>query len=272
MPIPSSPPPKVGSPQAQEPSDTRLDLQWLGDPLLGAVSQHLALAAAGTAFVGAAIVVLSAARFSTTTALAILQAAGPTGVLGGLFVVNLSTIACLAAFGLLAQGLLQVRDGKPAGFTTTTALIVALLAFAVTPLIVLLLYIAVFTWITFSYVREHRAWTRARERGEKREAPEPFFEQLLKLVVALILVGVVSIRLWLPIEDLQLTNGGHVVGYVLAQDNGWTSVLVEDSRIVIRFQTSELDARTVCSTGESVPLTIFQLIRPPPTLPLCSGS
>jgi hypothetical protein len=51
---------------------------------------------------------------------------------------------------------------------------------------------------------------------------------------------------WLPAESITLTSGGSLVGYIIAEDDDWVTVLTDQSRQVRYYHPDQIATRTVC--------------------------
>jgi hypothetical protein len=51
---------------------------------------------------------------------------------------------------------------------------------------------------------------------------------------------------WLPAESITLTSGGSLIGYIIAEDDDWVTVLTDQSRQVRYFHPDQIATRTVC--------------------------
>jgi hypothetical protein len=52
---------------------------------------------------------------------------------------------------------------------------------------------------------------------------------------------------WLPAEVLHIQNQTPVVGYVVAIEDDWTTILLEDGRTVEEIRSGDLLGREVCN-------------------------
>jgi hypothetical protein len=66
--------------------------------------------------------------------------------------------------------------------------------------------------------------------------------------------------MWLPAEVIQTTTGATIVGYVLESRDGWTSILREQDRVVLRIRSEELQQRSLCKLIRESNLPV---IKPP---------
>jgi hypothetical protein len=81
--------------------------------------------------------------------------------------------------------------------------------------------------------------------------------------VALIYVGIYFVfddRPWVPPERLDLVTGDVLVGYVVATDEPWTTVLTEVDRSIRHIPADEIVGRSVCMVSVSEPPTIWQVL------------
>jgi hypothetical protein len=71
---------------------------------------------------------------------------------------------------------------------------------------------------------------------------------LLGGLILLFQLVALSDSAWLPAEAISVTSQDvPVVGYVLGEDGGWTSILLDDDRLVILVRTKTIVSRQVCS-------------------------
>lgn len=86
------------------------------------------------------------------------------------------------------------------------------------------------------------------KRNETRE-----LEQLTLLgvtagaVLPILLTILLSSSLWLPAEQYTMTDGSSLVGYTLASDGEWHSVLLEKGRTVLHLKPVSIKERNICS-------------------------
>jgi ABC-type multidrug transport system fused ATPase/permease subunit len=76
------------------------------------------------------------------------------------------------------------------------------------------------------------------------------------LVLALIVFSQAAVATlngtpWLPPERLTVSSGRPLVGYVLAEDQEWTSVLVDSDRSIRRIPSRTVTARHICSLPDT---------------------
>jgi hypothetical protein len=79
---------------------------------------------------------------------------------------------------------------------------------------------------------------------------------------------------WLPAETITFTSGQSIVGYVLADDGGTLTVLLDDNRAVSYYPDSTVAKRQVCEISQAGKTQPLIAILPAGTLPsrtpLCS--
>ena len=52
--------------------------------------------------------------------------------------------------------------------------------------------------------------------------------------------------MWLPGEAIEVEDRQQIVGYVLADDDRWTTILIEDGRLIELLPSGEVVSRAVC--------------------------
>lgn len=70
-------------------------------------------------------------------------------------------------------------------------------------------------------------------------------------LVPILLIMLSSSSLWLPAERFTMTDGSSMVGYTLASDGEWHSVLLEKSRTVRHLKPASIRDRKICSVEEA---------------------
>jgi hypothetical protein len=56
---------------------------------------------------------------------------------------------------------------------------------------------------------------------------------------------------WLPAEVIQTSSGHTITGYVVADDQGWVTILNANTRVIYRYHASLISSRQVCQYGNS---------------------
>jgi hypothetical protein len=70
-----------------------------------------------------------------------------------------------------------------------------------------------------------------------------------------------SSRMWVPPEIVTLDTDRRVVAYVMGSDGGWTSLLSEKGREIIRVKSESIETREVCRLSPGVASqSIVQLV------------
>lgn len=59
--------------------------------------------------------------------------------------------------------------------------------------------------------------------------------------------------MWLPPEQVTLTDGRTVVAYVVDVGDGWTTLLQDHDRTLIRVRTDLVQRRETCRVGKGAP-------------------
>jgi hypothetical protein len=56
---------------------------------------------------------------------------------------------------------------------------------------------------------------------------------------------------WLPAEVIQSSSGEMVTGYVVADDQGWLTILNANTRLIYRYRDNVIASRRVCQYGNT---------------------
>lgn len=119
------------------------------------------------------------------------------------------------------------------------------------------------------------AW-RVRRGHPPRPRPDGFDSTIgasaLPVLAILIVAIFISDRPWLPSERLSFKGQEPVAGYVLSEDDQWTTVMHDDTRVVVRHPTPALTERTICALDgarSSQPPLALLLGWEPGTYPPC---
>jgi hypothetical protein len=56
---------------------------------------------------------------------------------------------------------------------------------------------------------------------------------------------------WLPAEVIQTSSGRIITGYVVADDQGWLTILNANTRLIYRYHASVIARRRVCQYGNT---------------------
>jgi len=70
-------------------------------------------------------------------------------------------------------------------------------------------------------------------------------------IVAIVIVGLLMMArpsIWLPAENISTTDRGLVVGYVVEDQGGWTTILTPTHQL-LRERSDAIDGREVCALG-----------------------
>ena len=82
--------------------------------------------------------------------------------------------------------------------------------------------------------------------------------------------------MWLPAERIELDTHLAYYGYVLSSNNGWFTVLLANSRVIVYLSAHEVVGQSVCqpkmlAQPKQYPPLIPWLYHPPPSLPSCKS-
>jgi hypothetical protein len=226
-----------------------------------AASPHLGLLLATLATLAIAMRVLYVSKFDPTVALAIVQEGGAATILAMLLQTLPGAIGAIA--GILAIAvLLTYLPPPPHGPRDRTITIVGgvaiIMALSVAPLsiigllaIIALIAIAVVIWAA----RSARLATSDEESPKADHVDATSAEPRVRGVgtifvtlVASFFVGelLIATGLWLPAERFGF-DGKQIVGYAVAADGDWTTILVEENRSILRVPSEEIRTRELCS-------------------------
>lgn len=89
-----------------------------------------------------------------------------------------------------------------------------------------------------------------RRRGIK---PEPWRAGGTAAISFFLAVFLFAAPVWVPAEAIALEGEEPITGYVVGVDAGWTTILVEDDRSILKVRSDEVKERLVCSTDENPP-------------------
>jgi hypothetical protein len=68
-------------------------------------------------------------------------------------------------------------------------------------------------------------------------------------MLAIVAVLLTVTPIWLPAESITLNSGSTVTGYVLSDDDGgFTTILTESHREILKVLIADIEGREVCST------------------------
>lgn len=215
--------------------------------------QHLPLAATFFFFIMLGVKLFVVASFNVEAALGILRAAGPVTVAVGTFITSLSGLS----YGTLLGSFLWLQrnwegDEKPLVFALMMVVAV------VSGLVMVLTYVAV--WIIPSVVAPFAGgWLR--KRHEKAGTHPGTSWRVVVTVAALILMTQVLTRdVWLPRENLRLSDGDQGVFYVIEDEGRWVTVLSSETRNVQSVEESDIVEREICYFAPETSIWSIRLI------------
>lgn len=222
------------------------------------------LQGADLAFVGALVLGIfvllkcyAAARFSLTTASALLTTS-PTNVLLGSL-----TLYAYQLFPLLGLASLcfAVASKHAHGWNLTCLLCAAfaVLAFAVSPL----LYIVLTAGPLLLIVLGHFTWRRRAENPKRGSALGHVVAAYLVVATSIVIAASLT-ALWVPVEAIiyrssppntatSATETSVVFGHVLVADGTWTTVIRGDDRGITRIRSTAVLSRRLCHLSQTQP-------------------
>jgi hypothetical protein len=238
------------------------------DPLLDAIRANPSLAI-GMIAAGVTVArLITVSHYQPETALGLLAAGGIGTLVMAFAVTVVPWLAPLAAVTIFRFAGDLYNEGRRAVLTFTTALVVAEIALLTSPIWVIaavLLLEAVLTAI--------EAWSR--RRVLKKYGPggvwrrdHPFVRYALPFVFALMAQLAVG-QPWFPPETVVLSDGSSFLGYVVAEDARWTTVLQESDRHLRRLPADLIATRTICTRRVWFDSALGDLARRTPGYPSC---
>jgi hypothetical protein len=216
------------------------------------LSKHLALViSVGLAGV-LLLKLLAVSRFRPVTALTLLQAAGVSQVTMGVVLVSFPyllwgiPVALFMSFGLR-------REDTASTFNWAVWLVLGLSAVPAAllspwPFSVAVVVLVVPPLVNAFFTLAPRAEEVAAKEGSrsKRSSTKGWKFPLVAVLSVVILIQTLISHMWLPTEDLRLRSGTGIIGYVVQEEGGWTTILTNDTRSIVRIQSETLVSRRVC--------------------------
>ena len=218
--------------------------------------------------------VYQAADFDVNNMLKILQASGITPILIGVLLVQLPAellLLTLAACWWLHSAASDRSDGSPAGASTEPLLagsralpalllaILILLSYVIIPwpFFVMSLLVVGSTLLISRRTMKMRSDATTAEPARSRRILVRFItfrRLLLALAVAVLVYAIGSPAIWVDAEMVTTTDHGEIVGYVIADSDGWTTILtptwtgyLQHGNSVILEKTANITKRQLCA-------------------------
>jgi hypothetical protein len=164
----------------------------------------------------------------------LLRSLGPTQIAFGVGVYLLQYFPSTLAVCLWLRAGARRKRGALGVLTIFALVVTPLLLFCVVPILVVVLWVA-----------DRR--TNARPQPDRRSMAVAFAGSVALGALVLGLLGDV----WLPAERLELDGRAALVGFVIETDaSGFTTVLVDSDRSIMKVATESIVARTSCEPGK----------------------
>lgn len=230
-----------------------------GSDLWGFLRDHPTLTGSAVLFTFYVARLLAISGYSQTLALAILRQASPIDAAIGLLLEIAGLVAAILLSVLAASLILRPR--LRTAWRTRTAIIAGVIAFFLSPLVQLLIYIG------FVLLFEVSEWmsgkTRNDHSGRQKIHPQvlrprpPQQKRALYMIAAVTaIMALTSSNPWLPTERLDFYhNRNPLVGYVLSEDEDFLYVLsrgkyegneMAPARTYLRIKHDSIRARSLC--------------------------
>jgi hypothetical protein len=223
---------------------------------------------ATTVFVFTIIIVkvMAVVRFDSTTALALVGAAGPISVIVGSIISSISALAPAVLLFSVA-GFEEYRRQRGATWLEMNTSTVQLIALIVLGLLLIeafmtstKLFMANASFVALTVLT---GLSKPMARGFKKRYERNTSGVLgfitarggyIVLVIGLAIGTAGSLlgsSMWLPAERISLTNQPTTIGYVLDDDGEWGTLLSSDDRTIRKVAVASILDRTVCRVGDS---------------------
>jgi hypothetical protein len=233
--------------------------------LAGFLSQHFTLVVSLAVFSFIFLKVLAASRYSTATALALVQAAGATQVIMGIVLGLFTLLLTLIVLAIVGARALKVRmptwTVALAGIAGLGIVFLPPWPTALINVVALLIVAPLLRWLRSDILGPERAGRTNRGGATRSSSSQLPLFTLIALLGTLVLSTALSPTMWLPAERMTIGDET-VVGYVLSEEAGWTTLLNERTRNVSRVRSETLLSRQVCEAPAGRTFRIFDPLAP----------
>ncbi|MEX0826234.1 MAG: hypothetical protein WD184_05735 [Acidimicrobiia bacterium] len=227
------------------------------------VRDHPALVGTTVVFAVVVLKVLAVAEFQPGVASAILGYSDTVVVVLGVLTFTVPLMAAFAFVRYMARPLPKDQPARAWELAPAPFYGAAFFYTATVPMLVGL----VVGWLSgFAIGR----WRRSRDRaGRGSTASITALSIMLFFLAVLVVFGD---AMWLSAERIDTADGEHVVGYVLDQGEGWITILIDETRLIVQIRSDDVEARRPCA-ADSQPRsrTISQIIGGSMGPPGCAG-
>jgi hypothetical protein len=226
------------------------------------VLEHLALVTTTAVFILVIAEVLAVARMNVATALTIVATSGAVEVALAIIVSSYWAVILLLYLTADAWRRIARRAERSTATPIKTQAFFGAIAVAVVAWQAVVMVIALAAG--FGYM--DRWWEQKRGIG-----PEPWTGSGTAAFGLFILLFIIAPTVWLPTEVISTDDlKDPVVGYVLATEDGWTSVLRDEDRSVLRFKSQTVTDRVICTpASQSHGRSLVELLLDPSIVVSC---
>lgn len=248
------------------------------DRVLGWISDHTALALSLVTFLFIVFQVARISEFDVATMQALVQSGSPSSLVSGLLVSQFPFFMSILA---VAASWWFARSVAASWVPALAVVLVVFVALFTVPWPFFLALVVVAVSCLLLGLRK-----RAEDRGSgdsRGRARLDLIVTIVAVTAAVVLFAFMMLRksVWIPSEALYTTDGARLVGFVVQDQGGWTTVLTPDAR-VLRLASETIIYRRICSLGESGARALrlrplqaltfaFTSELPESSTPLCSG-
>ena len=210
---------------------------------------HIGLLVTGLLIMWVVLKVLAVWAFQPATAAAILAGSNPTEIILGSLAFLIPVVVLVAAIALILMRELDRRSSRDTSYSRPWAFIVT-----VSWLLTLVLAMAPLWFSALALLAVLGSLVLAG--SYPLDGAPSRWRPILKGLVAWIILAAVLLTLfvgtWISAEALDVEDTQPFVGYVLAVDDPWTALLIEETRKVEYIETNSIRARVVCKESSSI--------------------
>ena len=218
------------------------------------IENHLASFGAIALFTFVLLKTYAAAKFSLTTASALLTTAPVSVLLGTITSYDYYALPFLFVAAAAWYVSLRKSDRSTAHMLRPVALAVAIIAGLLAPLFYLVLELSgLVVLLIVLGLRQRRLDTgRSSSRFDRIVSRLPSFRVCVayySVAVATIILLSTLTNLWMPVEVVTVrtaTEESQILGHVLSSEGDWTTILTASSRAIVRVHNEDVVERHIC--------------------------
>jgi hypothetical protein len=209
--------------------------------LRGVAEKHITLLITVVISFWVLLKLLAVSKFRPETAQALLQSAGATQVIMGVFLAGLATL--LWSIAMLALQFWVLSTERTSPYHVAGVVLGVSGAVLITPWPFAVLYGAsalILSGLALAIRRKRR------QTPDGSEMPKGLRRWAILSIGFFLLLHAVGGQMWLPSERIDRAGQDDFIGYVVAHDGGWTTILQDQGRVVLRFPTVSITGLQLC--------------------------